>query len=52
MFKKEIQNARMYTLLKQRRTVTCYMIEPSSRQGECLTTKKTATVLTTDKNWS
>jgi len=31
--------------------VTCYMIDPSSRQGERPTTNKTANVLTTAIIW-
>jgi hypothetical protein len=42
----------MCILLTQIRTVTCYMTDPSSRQGELPTTNKTATILTTAKIWS
>jgi len=38
--------------LTQKRTVTCYMTDPSSRQGGRPTTNKTATVLTTAKSGS
>jgi len=38
--------------LTQTSAVTCYVIEPSPRQGELPTTNKTATVLITTKIWS
>jgi hypothetical protein len=43
------KNVHMYTLLTQAKTVTCYMTHQTSFQGECPTTNKTATVLTTTK---
>jgi len=42
----------MYILLTQTETVTCYMTDPSSRQGGRPTTNRTATVFTTAIIWS
>jgi len=41
----------MYMLLTHTRTVTCYMTDSSSSQGERPTANKTSTVLTTAKIW-
>jgi hypothetical protein len=38
-----------HTLLTQTRTVTCYMTDPSSRQGGRPMTNKTAAALTISK---
>jgi hypothetical protein len=49
---KNLKSVHMYILPTQTRPVTCYRTDPSSREGGCPTTNKTAIVLTTGKIWS